>query len=180
MSAIAWTIVLLFFPASLGILTQAVWGNDLSRQVLAVATLLLCADQARMAIVDFEQIAAVKQQVQDSRVAHFYRITVSTIVLELLGFYSASIWLGWGSVLVLLSQVWFHLLAGVQLHPAAEVAIQPKGISERFLVLAADGVGLVLVGLWLLQVASLWVATILLLMVILYGVVKYSPSLPTS
>lgn len=173
MSAIAWTIFVGFFPACLGLISQIIQAHDLGYQLLALALLLLCIDQARMAVVDLEQVAAVKQQVQDSRLDFFYKITVSTIGLELLGFYGAFLWLGWGVAIVLLSQVWFHLLAGIQLQPLAVPPIQAWGVPERLPVLVADGIGLLLVGLWMLQVAPLGMATGLLGMVVAYGCIKY-------
>jgi hypothetical protein len=168
---------LLFFPASFGLLSQVMGRNELSSQLLALALLLLCIDQARMAVVDLENVQQVKQQVQDARLNNFYRVTVSTIVLELLGFYGSSFWLGWGAILVLLSQVWFNVLAGIQLQPAEENPIQSWGIPERRLVLIADGMGLILVSLWILQIAPLWTASGLLAMIVIYGWVKYAPTL---
>jgi hypothetical protein len=168
---------LLFFPASLGLLAQVFRGNELSHQLLALALLLLCIDQARMAVVDLEQIGQVKQRVQDTRLDNFYRATVSTIVLELLGFYGSHIWLGWGAILVLLSQVWFNVLAGAQLQPSEENPIQTWGISERRIVLIADGVGIILVCLWIAQIIPFWMASGLLAMVLIYGWVKYSSTL---
>ena len=168
---------LLFFPASLGLLSQMIGRNELSSQLLALALLLLYIDQARMAVVDLENVKQVKQQVQDVRLGNFYWVTVSTIVLELLGFYSSSFWLGWGAILVLLSQVWFNFLAGIQLQPTEENPIQSWGIPERRLVLIADGIGIILVGLWIAQIAPLWMASGLLAMVIIYGWVKYAPTL---
>jgi hypothetical protein len=167
---------LLFFPASLGLLSQVVGGNELSHQLMALALSLLCADLARMAVVDLEQVKQVKQQFQDARLDNFYWVTVSTIVLELLGFYSSYIWLGWGAILVLLSQLWFNFLAGIQLQPTEEKPIQSWGVPERKFVLLADGVGVILVGLWILQIAPLWMASGLLGMLIIYGWVKYVPT----
>jgi hypothetical protein len=174
---ISWLIFLLFFPASLGLLSQVIGGNELSHQLLALALLLLCVDQARMAVVDLEQVKQVKQKVQDARLDNFYWVTVSTIVLELLGFYSAYIWLGWGAILVLLSQIWFNVLAGIQLQPAEENPIQSWGIPERSIVLVADVIGLILVSLWIMQLVPLWMASGLLGMLVIYGWLKYAPTL---
>jgi hypothetical protein len=174
---VVWLMLLFFFPASLGLLAQVFGGDELSHQLLALALLLLCIDQARMAVVDLEQIGQVKQRVQDTRLDNFYRATVSTIVLELLGFYGSYIWLGWGAILVLLSQVWFNVLAGIQLQPSEENPIQTWGIPERRIVLIADGVGIILVGLWIAQIALLGMASGLLAMVVIYGWVKYSSTL---
>ncbi len=173
----AWLMFLLFFPASLGLLAQVFGANELSHQLIALALLLLCIDQARMAVVDLEQVEQVKQRVQDPFLDNFHRVTVSTIVLELLGFYGSYIWLGWGAILVLLSQVWFNVLAGVQLQLTEENPIQTWGISERRIVLIADGVGIILVGLWIAQIAPFWMGSGLLAMVVIYGWVKYSSTL---
>jgi hypothetical protein len=165
-------IVALFFLAGLGLLGQ-VFRGDLPHQLLAIAFLLFCIEQARMAVVDLRQIALVRRQVQDTRLSHFHRITVSTIMLELIGFYSASVWLGWGAFLVLLSQVWFNALAGIQLQPLNPIPIQPWGVFQRLPVLMADGVGLIFVLLWIWQIAPLGIAAALLGLVLLFGIVKY-------
>lgn len=180
--------ICLFLPASLGLVRQILNGEGLALQLLAIAFLLFSLEQTRMAIVDLEQIAAVRQQVQNEqaqneqaqnemvqgdRLKLFYRVTVSTIALELLGFYTAAIWLGWGAVLVLLSQVWFNCLANIQLHPNSRSPIQPWGISQRIPVLVADGIGLILVGLWMTNISALWMASGILGLAIVFGVVKY-------
>lgn len=181
MSSIAWVMFLLFFPACVGLLGQVIGAERLSSQVLAIAILLLCVDQARMAVVDLEQIAQVKQQTQDLRLARFSQVTLSTIALELLGFYTAAVALGWGSIIILLSQVWFNLQAGIQLHPGQKVAVHVWGIPERLPVLCVDGIGLVLTSLWMLEVAPLAIAVGLLGLVLIYGWVKYGlPAKPVS
>jgi hypothetical protein len=173
MSSIARVILLLFFPAWLGLLRQVFGADSLADQVLAIAILLLCIDQARMAVVDLEQLAQVKQQTQDRRLRRFSQATVSTIILELLGFYIAGIWLGSGAIAVLLSLIWFNLLAGIQLHPEQTVTIRPWGIPERLPVLLADGIGLVLISLWMVRIAPLAIASGLLGLVTVYGGAKY-------
>ena len=176
---ITWIIFLLFFPACLSVLRQVIWGADLSHHLLGLALLLLCLEQSRMAVVDLEQIAEVRKQIQDDHLTHFSRITVSTIVLELLGFYAAGIALGWGAVLVLFSLVWFNWLAGIQLSSTGTL-IQPWGISQRLPILIADAIGLLLVGLWMMNVAPIWMATGLLGMILAYISLKYfSSSSPT-
>lgn len=173
MTSIAVGIGLLFLPASLGLLTQILWGSAIAQQILTLAILLLCIDQARMAVVDLEAIAAIGQP-HNLEIKRFQWVTLSTIGLELLGFYGAILYLGWGAGLVLLSQVWFNLLAGVQLHPQADPAIVPWGIRDRAIVLLADTLGLLLIGLWIAKVTPLIVAGALLAMVLLYGFIKYA------
>jgi hypothetical protein len=172
-------IFLLFFPACFGLLVQVIghigvsWSAD--RPLLALALLLLAIDQARMAVVDLTQVAAVELQLQapDARLSRFYRVTLSTIILELLGFYGALANLGGGAALVLLSQIWFNLLADIQLQPDTGEPIRAWGIADRLPVLVADAVGLILVILWLTGVAPLFMAAGLLGMVLLYGGLKY-------
>jgi hypothetical protein len=178
MSSIGWLMVWLFFPASLGLVRQAIVGEGLAFQLLAIAFLLFSVEQTRMARVDLEQIAEIRQQMQDQqapdeRLKHFYRVTIGTIALELIGFYMAAIWLGWGAVLVLLSQVWFNCFANIQLYPADVSSIRAWGISQRIPVLVADGIGLVLVSLWMANISSLWMASGILSLAIGFGIVKY-------
>ena len=165
-------VLLLFFPASLGILRQVIWGQELTHQLLASAVFLFSIEQARMAAKDLQEIAAAKAQVKDVRLETFSTITISTICLELLGFYISSIWLGWGLIWILVSLVWFNLFAGVKIYLAAEVVIQDWSISERFIVLIADAIALVLVTLWMWQIASVWVTGILFGMIVLYCSIK--------
>lgn len=134
---------------------------------------MLCLEQAHMAITDLQQIAAAQQQVQDQRLDQFRWVTQSTIAIELVGFYIAGIWLGWGAFTVLLSQVWFNLLAQIRLQPGAPEPIQLRGLSDRLPVLVADGVGLLLAGFWMAQIVPLVAAALLLTIVLLYGWFKY-------
>lgn len=173
MPAIAVTIVLLFFPACWGLLGQVLGDAALSEKLLALGILLLCVDQARMAVVDLEQVTAVKRQVADPRLQRFYQVTLSTIFVELCGFYGASLSLGWGAIAILLSQIWFNLAAGIQLNPAAKIPIQFWGIRDRLPVLIANGIGLFLVSLWMLAIAPLWISGGLLGLLLLYGCGKY-------
>lgn len=164
---------LLFLPASLGLLSQAIGASDLSQQLLAFAFFLFCLEQGYMAMSDLQQVAEVREQVQDDRVSRFYWVTVTTIGMELAGFYAAWVWLGPGAIGVLLSQIWFNTLAGVQLHPGQSDPIRTYGVIDRLPVLIADGVGLLCVSLWLARVAPIAMAGGLFGMVLLYGVIKY-------
>jgi hypothetical protein len=165
-------IFLLFFPACLGVLKQVIWGSELTQQMLAFGTFLFCIEQSRMAVKDLQQIADAKQQIIDSRLDTFYQVTAITIVIELIGFYTSSILWGWGSILILISQVWFNLFASVKIQYSPKISIQDWKVSERFPVLIADIVGLFLVSLWMLQIGSQWIAWGLFGMVVVYGGVK--------
>jgi hypothetical protein len=178
MAGMTGIVLALFFPACVGIMAQAIQSQG-SGRLLAVSLLLLCLDQARMAVVDLTQAAAARTQGYDPRVERFYWVTVSTIGLELIGFYGAAAWLGLGTIGVLLSQVWFHLLAGVQLLPGAEgkVRVQEFGIRPRLPILAADLVGIALVSLWRVAVWSQVAIAILFSLFLAYGLAKYGPVL---
>ena len=169
-------IFLLFFPAALGLVIQGVGGQELTHQLLALALAVSCIEQARMAVVDLQQVKAVQQQIQDQRLTQFHQVTLGTIGLELVGYYGAIGWLGWGTVLVLVSQLGFNLLAGIQLHSALEAPIQPWGVRERLPVIIADVVGLILVGCWMANIAPLIMVTIVSSMFVVYAIVKYGPA----
>jgi hypothetical protein len=172
MLPIAQMMFLLFFPASLGILRQVIWGEELTHQLLALGVFLLCIEQARMAALDLRQIADAREQANDVRLDTLSTVCNSTIALELFGFYTSSVWLGWGSILILLSLIWFNLFAPVKIHTSPEIVIQDWNISERYSVLIADVTGLVLVSMWMLQIASVWISWLLFGMVIVYCSIK--------
>ncbi len=172
-------IVLRLFTIALsGIVWQFIVTPQFDHRLLALALLLLGLDQARMATVDLTHIHALKPTTSDREaplLKWFEMITWSTIGLELIGFLLSWQWLGWGSAVVLLSQLWFNLLAGVQLVPEAQPSIQPFGIKDRAIVLIADSLGLILCGLYGLTIQPLAMAIGLLSMVLLYGFIKYLP-----
>ncbi|MGI0490733.1 hypothetical protein ACN4EG_02890 [Alkalinema pantanalense CENA528] len=178
-STIAVLVNVLFLPAIVGLGWQTIAAVNWATRGVIIALLLLCGDQCRMAIVDLENVALVKdltlakKLTQDARLSRFYGVTIATIVIELLGFYSAIGWLGWGAAIVLLSQVGFNLLAGIQLQPQESAPIVPWGIRDRLPVLIADALGLGLVGCWVAGIQPLAMALGLLTMVLIYGVVKY-------
>lgn len=165
-------IFLLFFPASLSILIQITWQQELTHQLLAAGLFLFSIEQARMAAQDLQQIAAAKKQVLDIRLNTFSFITISTIFLELIGFYLSSLWLGCGTILIILSLIWFNLFAPIKIHPEAEIIIQPWRIYERLPVLIADAIALVLLTLWICQIASIWISWMIFGMVLVYCSIK--------
>jgi hypothetical protein len=163
---------LLFFPASFGIMRQIFVPEDLSSLIIALGTFCICVDQARMAEVDLRQIAQFQEKIADDRLKRFFAVTITTIILELLGFYLAAFWLGWGVWLVLVSQIWFHCLAAIQLQPTTNQIIA-HSISQRLPVLLTDGIGIILVFFWSAKIAPLAMAVTLTTMVLIYGWVKY-------
>lgn len=174
MSALRWLIFGLFFPACLILLGQVIWSAAIAQQILSLALLLLCVDQARAAVLDLESTLTAQEQTPDSRLDRFYRIILVTIVVELLGFYGAWISLGIGCVLVFCSQVVFHFTAKIRIEITDSVLILPWGVERRWPILVANGVGLIVLGLWMAAIAPTWMASVLLSMVLSYGAAKYT------
>jgi len=168
----------LFIPAGIGLLIQAAFSATLAEKLLALALAIFCPELARMASVDLSNIEAVAQQqaqqpAEDSRLNRFRVVTISTIVLEITGFYLALISLAPGAIAVIVSQLWFNLLAGLQLWPGQTPAITAFGIKERAPVLIANLLGLIFISLWPLLATRLWSASGLLTLIILFLIVKY-------
>jgi hypothetical protein len=177
-------LILLFGGAIAGLLQQIAVAETIAQRCLTLALFILCLDQTRMAIVDQLNIQTLQQRAMTSgrsetnvspALERFTWVTNTTIGLELLGFYLSWQWLGWGSALVLLSQIWFNLFAAVQLVPESDPAIQPWGLKDRAIVLAADSLGLILCCCYALTIQPLAMAIGLLSMVLLYGLIKYWP-----
>ncbi|MEM8642378.1 MAG: hypothetical protein AAGG51_26705 [Cyanobacteria bacterium P01_G01_bin.54] len=186
MSALRWLIFGLFFPACLILLGQVIWSPAIAARILALALLLLCIDQSRAAVLDLENTFTVQEHnlqepIADPRLDRFYRVTLCAIALELMGFYGAWISLGWGAILVFFSQVGFHCTAGIRLNLSGGMdgglEIVPWGIAQRWLLLLANGIGVVLLDLWMQAIAPLWMASAILGLVCTYGVIKYAPTL---
>lgn len=110
---------------------------------------------------------------QDTCLKLFYKVTLSTIVLEITGFY-LSLWsLQWGAMTIIFSQIWFNVLAKVQLYPDEMPAVVPFGVSQRRSVLVANALGFGLLCAWSIQAAQVWLAVGLLVLVALFLVIKY-------
>lgn len=172
----------LYAPAIGLLLWQTIVQASLDQKLLAIAILLLSLDLLKMAIFDLEQVAKVRSMLTinsiEPRLDRFYWVTISTIVLELIGLYLGPISLSSSAIVVLLSQIGFNLLTQVQLMPdMPDIVnkIQPWGIRDRAVVLIADclGIGLVTLGQsghWPIETS-----VGLLMMVVTYGVIKYIP-----
>ena len=164
-------IFLLFFPACLGILGQVIWNTELTYQFLAVGIFLFSIEQANMANQDLQLVANAKALVKDARLDIFQKITIITIIIELIGFYLSSIDLGWGSIIILSSLIWFNLFANIKINQAKNI-IQTWNVRERLPVLIADVVGLILTSLWMLKIADYWISLGLFAMAIVYCNIK--------
>ncbi len=165
-------IFLLFFPASIGILREVIWGSELTHQLLGFGTFLFCIEQANMANQDLQKVAVLKQQITDVRLEMFQTITIITIIIELMGFYLSSIWLGWGFIVILFGLLFFNLFVNIQIHESNENTIQDWKINQRFPVLIADCIGLLLVSMWMLKIGDFWISWILFAMPLVYCSIK--------
>ena len=181
-SLVSRLIPLLFVPPGLALLLQVATSATVAEQLLALALALFCPELARLAQIDLENAAVAdlvaSPQEEDSRIRHFRRIVVSTIVLEATGFYTTFFSLQWGAILIIFSQIWFNSLAGIQILPSetsAEKALQVVsfGIAERQAVLAANISGLGLLCFWFIESAQIWLASGLLSLAVLFLVIKY-------
>jgi hypothetical protein len=170
-------IFLLFFPSYLGILSQIIRRQTFDHRLLALGLLIFAVDQAKMAVLDLKNIKSAKEKIKDIRLQYFYYIVISTIALELIGFYIASVQLGWGIILVLVSQVGFNFFANIRLQPTESTIIQEKPFSEKIAVLIADIIALILIGFWMNAIAPLTIVLTLWTMAIAYGCIKYFLSL---
>ncbi|MEM8504618.1 MAG: hypothetical protein AAF716_15855 [Cyanobacteria bacterium P01_D01_bin.1] len=146
-------IYLLFAPAATGLIWRVIYSETLAQQLLALALALFCVELAIMAKVDLDNIAIVKEE-EDTRLDRFFLVVISTIVLEVFGFYTALLSLPVGALVVVFSQLWFNLLAGLQLHPGRSPAVVSFGLSKRFSVLLANAAGLFLLSLWFIPTLS--------------------------
>lgn len=165
-------IFLLFFPACLGILKQVIWNTELTHQLLAFGIFLFCIEQANMANQDLQQIANAKVQIKDARLDIFNKITIITILIELIGFYLSSIYLGWGSFIILIGLIWFNIFANIKINNSANNIIKNWNITERLPVLIADLLGLILVSMWMLNIASNWISWGLFTMAVAFCGIK--------
>lgn len=163
---------ILFAIAALGILGWHL--QPLDGLGVALALTFLCIEQGRMALVDLNNIHQVTNDCPtDGRVRPFYRVTIITIALELIGFYLAWYQLGLGTGFVLLSQVFFNTAAKIQLYPGSLEPIQPMGVKERSPVLLIDALAFGVIALWQIGQFRQAMSALLLVMVLTYLAVKY-------
>lgn len=186
-------IYLLFVPATIGLAWHALYSATLAQQLLASALVLFCIELAIMAKVDLDSIAAVREAAHplelNQPLNQFLFVVVSTVVLELLGFYAALFSLPIGALVVVFSQLWFNLLAQIQLRLGQSPALIPFSIAQRLPVVLANGLGLGLISLWFAPTLSSilplelssgivmqmrrWISGGLLALVLLFLLVKY-------
>jgi hypothetical protein len=173
MPAIAWIWFAIYSPACCLLLGKMILAADLSERILTVALLLLALDLARMAVVDLEAVKVLRQEGENAAVEGFFRVTISTIVLELWGLYATWGNLVLGGTIVSVSQLWFNLLVRVQLKPTAAVKVKHWRIVDRLPVIGAQIFTLAILSLYSQDFARLWLAVTLLASILIYGVIKY-------
>ena len=103
----------------------------------------------------------------------FFKVVFSTFVLELFGFYGALVSLRWGGIVVIASQLWFNLLAKVQLWPGQTPAVEELGVSQRLPVLVANSLSVVLFLFWTTPESRIWLSMTLLLLISSFLFIKY-------
>ena len=159
-----------FLPAGLGLLHQVGQPLPLPQRLLALALLLMLFEQAHMARVDLRQVAGARQQGYDPRLRRFTHILWATIAGEWVGFYlTAAGYLGLGAVVIVSSLLGFNLTSQVRFEANT---LKPVGIRDRLDVIVIDLLALGLGLLWMLDLARLWVASILFGLTLIYGVAK--------
>ncbi|HAC66139.1 MAG TPA: hypothetical protein DCF68_22055 [Cyanothece sp. UBA12306] len=164
---------LVFFPGALGIIVNLVTQEFWADKLLAFSLFLFCLEQCKMAILDLRQIREVKRYIKEPRLDNFTRITIITIIVEVIGFYVCSFSLYWGGIIIMTSLILFNLLADIQLETIDKTTLKNLGIIQKLPLLIADILGLILVTLAMLGIASLAINSVLLIMVITYGCLKY-------
>lgn len=145
--------------------------NPTGSATIAVALILVCLDQGRMAWVDLANIHQIS--LTDHRVVRFYVITLITIAIELIGFYLVWHYLALGMVIFLISQLFFNTAANIQLYPHSHKPIRPFPMPARWPVLLANGVALSLIILWQANQLRQLTSALWLGMVVIYLAVKY-------
>jgi len=169
----------LFVPAG-GLLIMQVIApvSTIATKLLALALALFCPELAHMAGVDLKNVLTISSNQpslseEDSRLTRFYNVVASTVALEVIGFYTALFSLPVGAAIIIASQLWFNLLADVQLVPEQASPIVHFGASERKLVIVANIVGLSFLLLWPIRAAQSFLASGLLILIVLFLLIKY-------
>lgn len=164
---------MLFMPAAVGLLYQAVQPHPWPHRLLAIALLLAIFEQAHMARVDLRNVELVGQRLNDPRLQTFRQVVIWTALGQLVGFSAAALgYLGWGMAAILLSVIGFNLVATVRLEPTGSQPVQAANWRSRLDVLALDAIALILAGLWIAQRFQGWVAVGMFAITALYSASK--------
>ncbi|MGI0480460.1 hypothetical protein ACN4EE_06685 [Geminocystis sp. CENA526] len=167
-------IILLFLPSGFGLLWHSFSINNLSEQLISFAFFVFCLEQAKMAFIDVKPCIFRLDNVQNSNLnlSYFFIVVIITIVIELFGFYFALFNVGWGAIFVLISQIWFNCFAQVKINEIDNQPIQYY-FSDKIIVLGADFLCLLLMGLWIMNIYPLTIAFVMLFLTVSFIGVKY-------
>lgn len=168
------TIFFLFFPAFSGLGIRLFEGRDLSYRLLCLGLMLFCIEQCRMAIVDLTDYFLAKTQCNSYRLSSYFNVLRITIALELVGFYYCFFALNIGSIIVLLSQVWFNSLARIKITTKNnQILVTPWGVKKRIGELLGAFLGITLVTLWTINFYPLLMGFFMLSMMVIFMILKY-------
>lgn len=167
----------LFFPASFGLLWQSLTLNNLSEQLISFAFFLFSLEQARMAFIDITSYYMGKLNNVNDNLSKFLFVIISTITIELFGFYLALFSLGWGAIFVLISLIWFNSLAPLKVLEIDNFSLTDYSVSDKIIILLADIICIVLMSLWVINFYPLTIAFIILFITLTFAGVKYGASL---
>jgi len=148
-------------------------GDDVSDQFISLGFFLFCLEQSRMGVIDLSSYGLAKNNFNNKFLSSYYIVLVVTIILELIGFYSSLFSLAVGAIVVLLSQVWFNCFARIKISIEDKIRVEKWGIKRRLGELGGDFLGLILVGLWSLNIYPMIMASLMLTMTLVYGFLKY-------
>lgn len=189
---------ILFFPASFGLLWQSFTSNSLSEQLISFSFFLFSLEQARMAFIDLKSYSVAKSEnlynyhkltkkspsinllsqntilaSENHNLSQFLLVTVSTIIIELSGFYLALFSIGWGAISVLISLIWFNIFSPLKVIDSDKFSLTNYLFYDKIMILLADFICLMLMSLWIINVYPLVIALIILLITLIFAVIKY-------
>jgi hypothetical protein len=126
-----------------------------------------------MALVDLRSYYLAKKDIDNQVRSQFLVVIIITIIIELCGFYWALFSVGWGALLVIISQIWFNCFAPLRVVEDENTRLQKYNFPEKIAVLFADFIPLFLMVLWLINFYPLTIAFIILSITLVFGFVKY-------
>lgn len=167
-------LITFFTPASMGLLWQTFTNDILSAQLLYFAFFLFSLEQISTAFIDLSSYFQEKTQDRYSQLSIFLSIVIITIIIELFGFYFALLSLGWGSIIVLISQFFFNLFAPLKVIPNQDkIILQSYSLSDKLSLLLVDSIVILLITLWFNNIYPLFIGFFILLIMLIFMMIKY-------
>ena len=169
-------VLALYFPAGAGLIYQSARVSLLPERIMSLALAIFCIELARMAVVDLHKASAVSSKkdnvLLEASLNRFRTVVTSTIVLELIGFYLALLFVSGGASVVICSQLWFNLWVNVQLWPGLTPEVIPFALRERIPVLLVNLLELVHLSLWRISSLQIWLASGMFALILLFLMIK--------